>query len=551
MKPKLFIIYMLLVLVPLATITWLGLALARNERMMTTIRFQELLTAKLNDVRTDIAKLLEQRERVLLEQPELASLPPATLRERASTSELVRHYFILDPQGNLVYPSPTGPLTTTERHFLDRTLSIWLNGDIPGPEAETTNTPNTNTAKSSLSPSFPTTTAKGWHAWYRGNGIGLLFWWRDSTGNVVGAEINEMRITADIIAALPDAAPDTSPAKSSLPQSHIVLADAKECILYQWGDYVPPKGESPRAQLALLPPLSTWHLAYYAPSTTAGVIFPGSILFNILSGVVVLGIALAGLSIYFYREHTRTLREAQQRVSFVNQVSHELKTPLTNIRLYAELLSEKLTDMDEATSRHLRVIITESQRLSRLINNVLNFGREQRGLLKLHKTPGHVDEALREILDRFHAALQVRDIQWTFEGNAEDEVEFDHDILEQIMGNLLSNAEKYLPAGSRLTVNSRQFEDRVKITVTDNGPGIPPHLHERIFDPFYRISNRLTDGVAGAGIGLTIARQLAQLHGGNLTIEPITHGVCFCVELGVAKTFTSPENPHENPRGGR
>ena len=551
MKPRLLIIYMLLVLVPLATIAWLGGTLSRNEQAMMTIRFRELLTNKLNDVDTDIARLLEQRERELMEQPALSSLLPEALRERANTSSVVRHYFVLDGRGDLVYPSPAGTLTSAETAFLDRTMSIWVNGEIPGPETETRNRNavsrqpqqvSQTTQQQVQAPKQPASTTKGWHAWYRGSGIGLIFWWRDTSGTIVGAELNEMRLMADIIAMLPEAWPDLSSTDSPLPNGRIALTDSKEAVIYQWGGYLPKEGEAPQAQLALHPPLSSWCLKYYAPGDAVGMAYSGGVWFNVLSGIVVLAIALVGLSVYFYRENTRAMRDALQRVLFVNQVSHELKTPLTNIRMYAEILEEELGETDDAVSRRLGVIVSESQRLSRLINNVLTFGQDQRGMLKLHKTVGNVDDVLRDVVGRFDAALQARGIRVVFDAGADGDAEFDRDALEQIMGNLLSNAEKYAAEGSSLDICSRRDDGLITIRVADNGPGIPPHLHERVFDAFYRISDKLTDGVAGAGIGLTIARQLARLHGGDLTLEASTNGASFKVILLAKAHFTNPEN---------
>ena len=546
MKPRLFIIYLLLILVPLAAITWLGVTLSRNEHAMMAVRFRELLTGKLNDVGMDIARLLEQRERELMAQKVLSSLSPDELRERANTSGVVRQYFVLDNRNHLAYPAPSGALTNAETDFLERTKSIWINGEIPGPESET-RIQNEKT-QSSLpqkqqvqAPSRPVSTAKGWHAWYRGSGIGLIFWWRDESGNVVGAELNEMRLMADIIAILPDTWPDQSSKESPFPNGRITLTDSKESVIHQWGGYVPKAGETAQAQLALLSPLNSWTLKYYAPGDAGGAALGGDVLFNVLSGIIVLGVALVCLSVYFYKENTRTIREALQRVSFVNQVSHELKTPLTNIRMYAELLEEELGEDDDAISRHLDVIVSESQRLSRLINNVLTFGRDQRGMLKLHRTVGNVDEVLRDVIDRFDTALQGRGIKVIFSAGAGGNVEFDHDALEQIMGNLLSNAEKYAVDSGSLKINSRRDGDLITIGVADNGPGIPPHLHKRIFDAFYRISDKLTDGVAGTGIGLTIARQLARRHGGDLTLEESACGACFKITLRVKECFIDPE----------
>jgi signal transduction histidine kinase len=240
-----------------------------------------------------------------------------------------------------------------------------------------------------------------------------------------------------------------------------------------------------------------------------------------------LALVIAGLAIYFFRENAREMREASQRVSFVNQVSHELKTPLTNIRMYAEMIDEELGEEDETLRRRLQIIVAESQRLSRLIGNVLTFSRKQRSTLTLHPEPGNIDSVLRDLTQNFEPSLRAKGIETTCFGNAGHTAVFDRDVLEQIVGNLLSNVEKYARSARGVEVRSTQEDETVTITVADDGPGIPQRDRARVFDPFYRVSNRLTDGVAGTGIGLSIARDLARLHGGDLLLQPSARGACF------------------------
>ena len=135
------------------------------------------------------------------------------------------------------------------------------------------------------------------------------------------------------------------------------------------------------------------------------------------------------------------MREATQRVSFVNQVSHELKTPLTSIRMYAELLEEELNDDNEKARNHVAVIVSESQRLSRLIGNVLTFGRKQRSALKLRCVNGDIDAIIRNVAQRFEPGLHEKDIEVVFDAGIGKQAHFDPDVLEQVLGNLLSNIE--------------------------------------------------------------------------------------------------------------
>jgi signal transduction histidine kinase len=315
------------------------------------------------------------------------------------------------------------------------------------------------------------------------------------------------------------------------PAGHIVLQDARNAPLYQWGGYRPGAKELPFIRLALAPPLGAWSLEYYAPAAEFGRRVSGGALFNLGAAVGVVALALVALAAYFYRASSREMRAAARKVSFVNQVSHELKTPLTNIRMYAELLEERLPEDDGQARGHLGIVVAESRRLSRLINNILTFARQRQARPTLHAAPGDVDATIAAALESFRPVLEEAGVEIAFSPNAGRQVMMDSDALEQILGNLFSNVEKYALGGKTLEVASRQDGDRTEITVADRGPGIPAGQAEEVFRPFVRLSDKLTDGVAGTGIGLTIARDLARLHGGDVTLEPSAAGARFKVVL--------------------
>ena len=125
----------------------------------------------------------------------------------------------------------------------------------------------------------------------------------------------------------------------------------------------------------------------------------------------------------------------------------------------------------------------------------------------------------------------------TFDRGAKQSVRIDADTLEQILGNLLSNVEKYAPCGKQLKITSSQEGDLTIITVADSGPGIPKNQREKIFKPFHRLSSKNSDGVSGTGIGLTIARDLARKHGGDLTLSECrsSTGCTFTIRLKTMK----------------
>ena len=511
MKPKLVIVLLLIVLVPLGLMAWLGLRVAGSERAAVEESFRQLHRDKLADLETVIQNVAGERERRLLALSESLTLEPGPLRAAVRDNPEISQIFVLSKEEKLIHPDIQKNLNRGEEEFLTRASQVWKDPGI------FRRTAGENAGAS----------RHGWHSWYWDTGVNFIFWRRDPSGLVIGFELDRYRLIADIIAELPQSklsAPDQ-------PTGAVALQNSKGETLYQWGDYQPADNQRPLVSRVLGAPLNPWRLAAFTPGGgPAGAVGSGAML-GLIGALIAVGLALAGLAVYFYRESSRELREARQRVSFVNHVSHELKTPLTNIRMYAELLQMTGNEKDDKSIRYLDVVTSESQRLSRLIDNVLTFGRQQRGALKLRKSGGVVDEVIESVLETFRPALESKGINIRFTAGAPDRVLLDPDVLRQIVSNLLGNVEKYAPDTGDAEVRSRREGDRTVILVSDKGPGVPGADCESVFEPFVRLSSRVSDGVAGTGIGLTIARELARLHGGDLVLEPSEDGATFRVTL--------------------
>lgn len=248
----------------------------------------------------------------------------------------------------------------------------------------------------------------------------------------------------------------------------------------------------------------------------------------ILAAGMALGvlIVLGGLSMN--AQQRRAAKLAAQRVSFVNRVSHELRTPMTNILLNLDVIEESLP---EASQDRFGLIREEAGRLSRLIENVLTFSQKEEGRLKLQKAPHRPVEVVEGIVRQFEPALARRGISLTHthEGSR-DEIVLDADALAQITANLLSNVEKYAPnapASLRTVQNERGFT----LTLHDSGSGISEKDAKRVFEPFERLDDRVSAGVSGAGLGLSIAKELAQRMGGSLALHEVEKGACFEFKL--------------------
>lgn len=519
MKPKLLIVLVLMVLVPLAVAAWLGVRAVEGESVVVENRLRELMDGQLQAIDAAIHGSYEAFEASALAELQPLPADAAEWRERARRSPFVEQYYMLADDGRLLYPAIDlpGELTNEERESLQRTMEIWDSGRV---------LERRPASAVSQAPAEPRITAPRRLSWFWGSGLRLLFW-RGDGARLYAVEPNMTRLMAELVGDLPE----TDPLDPQLGEGRIQLRDGQGRPLYQWGAYEPGDSEVPHAVRDLAEPLGAWSLSYFAPDAALGHAAGTGYALQ-LGGTLLLVLAATGLlSYYFYREHARAMREASQRVTFVNQVSHELKTPLTNIRMYAELLAENSAAEDAPQRRHVDVIVSESQRLSRLIANVLTFSRAQREPLVVRRGSGSVDDVVQEVLEAFRPALAAKGITVETNLSAAGLVSLDADAVGQIAGNLISNVEKYAAAGGYLGVTTACEGDLVTLEVADRGSGLTKAQQRRVFEPFYRANDALTEGVSGTGIGLSIARDLARLHGGDLRAESSSAGSRFRATL--------------------
>jgi len=234
----------------------------------------------------------------------------------------------------------------------------------------------------------------------------------------------------------------------------------------------------------------------------------------IIWSALVLAIVLVGGCLMLLRLGQRQLALARQQQDFVSAVSHELKTPLTSIRMYGEMLREGWAD-EAKRKTYYDFIFHEAERLTRLINNVLQLARMSRNEQVVNLGSVTVGEALAELKPRLESQLEPSGFELVISGAAEVDavrIEIDIDWFMQIFINLVDNAVKFSANGDtrRVEIRYQQMQDgKLQFSVRDYGPGIDPDQMKKIFQLFYRSENELTRETVGTGIGLALVQQLA------------------------------------------
>jgi signal transduction histidine kinase len=238
---------------------------------------------------------------------------------------------------------------------------------------------------------------------------------------------------------------------------------------------------------------------------------------------MVLGVAL------ILRDIAREKRLARLRSDFISNVTHELKTPLTSIRMYAESLM--LGRVKSATTRHdyLSVVVNESERLKRMINNILEFSKMEKSKQEYHPVETRLSDVLLKAISDLKYWLDEKGFELAAEIDRDITVEVDPEKLHQVYTNLLSNAIKYSGDSREIKIRLYRNANETVTEIEDAGIGIARENQERIFEEFYRVERQDSGEITGTGLGLTVAREIVEAHNGKIVVES---------EIGKGSKFT-------------
>ncbi len=246
---------------------------------------------------------------------------------------------------------------------------------------------------------------------------------------------------------------------------------------------------------------------------------------------------------------------SEMKDDFISIVSHELRTPLTSIKYFAEVMLERVGTIEPARQqKYLRVINEETDRLTRLINDLLDLQKISAGKFKWKLEEIRLDQVVRNTVQTFSGAAAARNVQLISQVDPGLPVVLgDSDKIVQLVANLLSNAIKFTRAGSKVVVTAERGEDPaliidhrfrayVKVSTTDEGIGIAPENLEKIFEKFQQVEDHFTRSQGGTGLGLSICKEIVMHHGGKIWVEST-------VDVGSTFSFTIPYE--EKPQGER
>jgi signal transduction histidine kinase len=304
--------------------------------------------------------------------------------------------------------------------------------------------------------------------------------------------------------------------------------------------YSSRKGSTSREiTMPFSPVFRQWKLGIGYPDTTVAALAHSQFRQNVLFIVLGLALLVLGLAVAL-RATRRELKLVEAKETFVSNVSHELKTPLALIRLFAETLEMGRVTNDEEMRDYGRIINRESNRLTQLINNILDFSRIEAGRRKYQFVETNIADVVEEALQSYEFQLKSAGFDITTEIQSGLPLALvDREAMTQAVLNLINNAIKYSTDVKKIEVRVEQRGERLAVEIADRGVGIARSEHRKIFEKFYRISTGMVHDTKGSGLGLAIVKHIVEAHRGQILVDSaLGKGSRFTMLLPIARSET-------------
>ena len=378
---------------------------------------------------------------------------------------------------------------------------------LPGPESG--GEPSVTLSRSRTFRELLSEERRGMLPHLSGEGLLILFWCR-VPGGAVGCTLAPGDLRERISGALPEI----------LSKVRILtVLDHRGGPLLAPNVAPVPDWRRPFVSREISPILPMWEVGAWLadPSLAVSQARFATIAVWVLVAVLIVVIAAGGFTVL--RALSAEMRLARQKTTFVANVSHELKTPLTSIRLFAEMLLHRRQQDEKRREEYLRIMVSEAERLTRLVENVLAFSRKGGGACYAMELLD-LGEVARKEVSRLEPHLENGGFSVSFAAEGPIPVRGNGEALGQVLVNLLSNAEKYSGEIRSIQVKAFSRGGEAVVEIADRGIGVPKGQGERIFEEFFRCDESLAASRSGTGLGLPIARDIARRHGGDVSYFP-------------------------------
>ena len=284
-------------------------------------------------------------------------------------------------------------------------------------------------------------------------------------------------------------------------------------------------------------PFSNWKAGVGLKNTNLDELARQSFLHSAGATLLVLLFLLCGIALTI-RATDREARLAQAKSNFVANVSHELKTPLSLLSLFSEILELGRVNSEEKKTEYYRIIRHESLRLNKMIDNILDFSKIEAGRKTYVFTHSDMAEVIENVLSSYR--YQIINSGFDIQTNVQRDlppVLIDRDAMAQAISNLLDNAIKYSAKVKQLSITAKTIGSDLSIEIADRGIGIPGAEQAKVFEKFYRVGNGLVHDVKGSGLGLSLVKHIIEAHHGTISVESeVGRGSRFTIRLPVASS---------------
>jgi signal transduction histidine kinase len=304
-------------------------------------------------------------------------------------------------------------------------------------------------------------------------------------------------------------------------------------------------GMADAAQKPLPYAFTEWTVGVHARRATPEEWARAGFYFNVALAVLLVGVMAAG-AVFALRGANRAVLLSELKSDFVSNVSHELRTPVASIRVFAEFLKGgRVTDLAKIRE-YGEYIETESRRLSRLIDNILDFARIESGRKTYRFAPARLEEVVASTVRTLEVRLREAGLAVEFTPSPEPipALSLDEDAIGQALHNLIDNAVKYSGDSRWVGLSVRREGREAVVAVADRGIGIAREEHRRIFERFHRVGSSLVHDVKGSGLGLSIVQHVVEAHGGRITVESEPgRGTVFALRLPIPEAAAPDPGP--------